>query len=74
MILAKICGLMSKSMNMERYFHAACVLQEKIFVVGGYSSVCKVEKPIECYDPELDQWVVAGETERECIHHAVVGL
>ena len=63
-----------RSMNVERYFNAACVLQGKIFVVGGYSSVNKIEKTIECYDPELNQWMIAGETERECVRHALIGL
>ena len=63
-----------RSMNVERRCHAACVLQGKIFVVGGYNAASKVEKTIECYDPEFDQWTIVGETEHECVYHAVVAL
>ena len=45
-----------RSINVERYFHAACVLQGRDFVVGRYSSVRKLKETVECYDPELECW------------------
>ena len=62
------------SMNVERYFHAACVLQDKIYVVGGGNAAGNVVKSIECYDPELDRWEIVGETNENCCSHAIVAL
>ena len=66
-----IRGLMSgRSMWKDISFHAACVLQGRIFVFGCYSSVRKVKETIGCYAPNS----TAGKTERESVLHAVVGL
>ena len=43
-------------------------------MIGGYNGANKGQKTIECYDPELNQWTIVGETEDECEIHAVVGL
>jgi len=62
------------SMNVGRRYLAACVLQGKIFVFGGQNAANKLVKEIECYDPELDQFTIVGETEYNCLFHAVVAL
>ena len=61
-------------MNVKRWRHAACVLDGKIFVVGGKDANDKVVKTIECYNPALDEWIVAGETKQELWGHAVVAV
>ena len=57
-----------------RYFHAACLMQDKIFVVGGVDTNGKAIKIIECYDPSTDKWTVVSETEDELTGHALVAL
>ena len=62
------------SMKFARHDHAACVLQDKIYVIGGKKSGNDIVKVIECYDPELDEWSIVGETAQECAYHSVVAL
>ena len=62
------------SMNAERSQHAACMLEGKIYVVGGYNASGQLVKSIECYDPDLDQWAIVGETEHKCLRHGVVAF
>ncbi|CAK8684624.1 unnamed protein product [Clavelina lepadiformis] len=61
-------------MNMERCVHAACVLQGKIYVVGGLGKHDQAVKSIECYDPAADKWTIVGETEDKLYCHALVVL
>ena len=63
-----------KEMNIERRAHAACVVDGKIYVVGGFDGTGVVVKAIECYDPLLDNWNIIGETENELYRHAIVSL
>ena len=63
-----------RSMNVKRPCHAACVLQGKIFVVASYNVADIIQQTIESYDPTLDEWTIIGETEHECVNHAVVEL
>ena len=46
--------------NIARFSHAACVLRDKIYVVGGLDTNGKKIKEIECYDPTIDTWSFAG--------------
>ena len=62
-----VCGL-----NEERSYHAACVLDGKIFVVGGEND--DELRTIECYDPTLNQWEIAGKTDRDFEEHSLVVL
>jgi len=62
------------SMRVGRYLHAACFFHGKIYVFGGVNDENISLKKIECYDPELDQWTIVGETEYKCCNHAVVVL
>ena len=63
-----------KSMNVERIEHLACVLNGKIFVVGGKDGHKKAVRTIDCYDPAINNWVVAGETEQDFYRHAIVTI
>ena len=47
-------------MKHARQYHAACVLDGKIFVVGGRDENNYV-RTIECYDPGQDLWNIVGE-------------
>ena len=63
-----------QKMNYERSGHTACVLQGKIYVVGGENKLGNFVKPFECYDPEGDVWTVLNNcsTENFCNHSLVV--
>jgi len=73
MIQAMIHGLLS-ALCLERYFHAGCVLNGKIYVFGGRNTAENIVKEMECYDPELDQWRIIKKIEHECLYNAVVVL
>ena len=61
-------------MNVERKYHAACVLRGKIYVVGGLDANNEVVKSIERYDPLTDEWTVVGEKKQELYAHALIAL
>ena len=61
-------------MKVEKYYHAACVLQRKNFVFGGKDEDGVAVKSIECYDTSLDKWSIVGNTNRELVGHALVTL
>ena len=61
-------------MNVERWKHAACVVNGRIFVVGGSDNQGNAIKTIECYDPVTNNWSVVGETEQKFNCHAVVAV
>ena len=61
-----------RDMINERCLHSACVLQDKIYVVGGLNSKGNVVKVIECYDPSTDAWSNVGETVDELYSHSLV--
>ena len=48
-------------MNIGRRGHFACVMQGKIFVVGGRNDKYKPVREIECYDPLTKKWDIVGE-------------
>ena len=47
-----------KEMNVERRGHSACVMQDKIFVVGGQNAKSKLVCEIECYDLSNKEWSI----------------
>ena len=49
-------------MNFQRSAHAACVLCNKIYVVGGLDADGKAVTNIESYDPVYDTWSIVGNT------------
>ena len=61
-------------MNIERKGHSACVLQNKIYVVGGVSSRGCVVKEIECYDSAENKWSIIGETVDELLQHKLITI
>ena len=63
-----------KPMNIERSGHSACVVQDKIFVVGGKNAENKFVHEIECYDPTREDWSIVGEVEAELYGHAITVL
>ena len=60
------------SMIFKRHSHSACVWQGKIIVVGGLNGVREKVKEIECYDPALNTWSVAGTTKSSLYNHELV--
>ena len=63
-----------KEMKVERYGHAACVMQNKIFVIGGKNASDEFVSEIECYDPEIDDWSIIENTNKNLIYHAIVAI
>ena len=57
-----------------RKSHAACLMQDKIFVVGGINNNKEAIKLIECYDPSTDNWNVVSEIDMHLVGHALVTL
>ena len=62
------------SMNTERSSHAACVLNRKIYVVGGLDATGEAINTIECFDPITDSWTVVGNTDYELYMHSLTML
>ena len=62
------------SMVTDRRAHAACVMNAKIYVVGGVNASNKVVNTIECYNPTTDSWSVVGETDTNVLHHSLIAL
>ena len=63
-----------KDLNIERRSHAACVLNGRIFVVGGSNKDCDALKSIEYYNPTNNDWTIVGETDTKLVGHALLAL
>ena len=63
-----------EEMEFEKREHAVCVLDGKIYVVGGRDGDMKVVTAIECYDPDDNSWSVATETKYELYGHNVIAF
>ena len=61
-------------MNIEKIAHSACVLQDKIYVVGGVNKNCSLVKEIECYDLATDKWSIVGETVDKLYKHKLIAV
>ena len=59
-------------MNIERHKHSACVMQNKIFVVGGQNAEEESVKEIERYDPSTDKWEIVAKIDDELVAHSLV--
>jgi len=59
-------------MNIKRYAHSACVLRNKIYVVGGINENDEAVKEIECYDPTCDTWSIVGNITEKLYYHTIV--
>ena len=62
------------SMMSERSVHAVCVMNGKIFGVGGVDTSIKPVDTIECYNSLIDSWSVVGKIDVEVFHLAIVVL
>ena len=62
------------NMNIERRAHAACVLRNKIYVVGGLDAKGKVVKEIECYEPAHDTWSIVENATEKLHYHTLVAV
>ena len=62
------------SMITERSAHAACVMKDKIYVVGGVDAFDNAVHTIECYNPITDSWSVVGKTDADLLHHSIITL
>ena len=65
--------------NLGRYGHAACVLSDKIYVVGGVhndaeSKSTKCAKSIACYDPIDNKVTIVDEIKVDLARHTLVAL
>ena len=60
-----------EEMNHARRDHAACVLREKIYVVGGWNFNGFAEV-VECYDPANDSWSIVDT--QNVYGHALVAV
>ena len=61
-------------MNFKRRAHAASVLRNKIYVVGGIDADAKVVTQIECYDPTCDTWSIVVNATEKLYWHTVVAV
>jgi len=61
-------------MNTARWGHAACVMDGKIYVIGGKDQYGMDISTIECYNPAIDCWsiVVHLQSIFNLVQHAVV--
>ena len=61
-------------LNIERWGHAACTLQGKVFVVGGMDATDEAVLSIECYDPSTDKWTIVSEIKDKLGQHSLVAI
>ena len=59
-------------MNFGRKYHAACVLHDKIFVLGGSDLKGRPVKAIEWYDASRNVWSIVGEAMQDFASHSLV--
>ena len=60
-------------MGIARSRHSACVLDGKIFVVGGQDENPNIVREIECYNGPLnDSWIVVGWIGEKLVDNSVV--
>jgi len=61
-------------MNIKRRGHSACVLRNKIYVVGGFNGEENQVNEIECYDPTCDTWSIVGNITEKLLYHTTVAV
>lgn len=61
-------------MGSYRSAHCACVLECKIYIVGGLDRSGNVMREIECYDPPTNSWSVVGYSDLELFNHSIAVL
>ena len=60
--------------NICRRGHAVCLLQNKMYVVGGWDTKNEPEKSIECYDPSTNSSSTVGKCEYDSSIHSLIAL
>ncbi|XP_078492912.1 kelch-like protein 4, partial [Ciona intestinalis] len=60
------------SLNHERDGSCACVVNGKIYVIGGYDG--DASKSIEAYDATINEWKIETNTETPIMDASVVAL
>jgi len=53
---------------------AACVINEKIYIVGGIAATENVRKTIQCYDPRDDFWSTVGKIHSKLQGHSLLAI
>ena len=61
-----------EEMKFYRVGHFACVLNGKIFVIGGRDADGTIVREIEVYDPNTNTWSVVGQTTAKLYDHSLV--
>ena len=61
-----------EEMKFYRAGHFACVLNGKIFVIGGRDADGTAVREIEVYDPNTNTWSVVGRTKKRLYNHYLV--
>ena len=59
-------------LNIGRCKHSACIMQGKIFVVGGLNAEGKLVKEIECYDSSTDKWEIVARIDNKFVAHSLI--
>ena len=59
-------------MNIGRWRHSACVMQDGIFIMEGHNAEEEPVKEIERYDPSIDKWEVIARIDDKLIGHSLV--
>ena len=60
------------AMNFDRRGHSACLVQNKILVVGGKNADYEFVHEVECFDATSDTWSIVGETDVDLYYHVLV--
>ena len=61
-------------MNRARTHHSACVINDRIYVVGGFDEKSNRIQEIECYDPATNKWTIVGKTNDSLTDHALIAV
>ena len=62
------------NMNTARTHHSACVINDCIYVIGGFDEKSNLIQDIECYDPATDKWTIIGKTNDVLANHAAIAV
>ena len=63
-----------KPMHYARSKAAACVINGKIYVVGGLDNYDNAVLDIECYNPSTDEWSIVGKSEVRLESHSLIAV
>ena len=67
-------GLRQRFEHRKRW-HSACVMQDKIFVVGGKNNTHdQFVSEVGCYDPFSDNWSIVGDTNKKTHSLSLVAI